>query len=290
MLIRRGATIGLLTLGVAGLGMRPAPSAPRFPGYHWPTHAQTTYQLTLRVHEVDPGVGTSTSSSTTSWNPRVTIRTGAVNREGVSVTMDIQAAPYTTTAAGAQTSPPPMTLGAMSVQAVLTRLGRWRAVRWSLPAHPALPRQVLTAMLPLQDLLPRVPERGWTAGHAVLVPYSLGSLELPSFHVAAVRAGGPVPFAQWVVPSVGNHHWTVRDVLNTPRALSVFLVGPSTASRPNGLYPATLTAKLVTVDDLAGRDGGLLMHALGTAQVTAITPGNRLSRMTARWELTQVKP
>ncbi len=286
MLSRRGVVVSLLAFGGLGAGMASPSSPPTFIGYHWPTHTSAKYQLHWQVEERYPRASTSTTS-TTSWNPDVTIRTGSITREGLSVSMDIEPAQYATTEVGDVTVPPAMTLDAMSVQAVLTSQGSWKDVHWSLPAKAILPRSVLAAMLPLQDFLPLVPAGGWTAGQPTEVSYTASALDIASFHVETKRS---VDMEVKITPSVGNVHWTVRSTLTLPSDLPVFLIGPPTSSHPDGLYPATITAHRVTIADLAGRDGGWLIHGKGAWEGTLYTTNTGLADFTESWELTKIGP
>jgi len=283
----RQATIMVLILGIVGLGMRMSPDAtgPTFPGYHWPAHTATAYQMRWQIREVDPSIGTTTVASTIGWDPRLTIQTGTLTPMGTAVTINIAAASETTSTSSG-TAPPPTPIGAMSVRGTLTPDGKWQNVRWSIPATTTLPRSILTAMLPLRDLLPLVSVDGWTAGHPVAVPYPTNDLEIPEFHIVMRR---PKLLRERVMPSVGNHRWTIRTVLSLPRDLPVFVIGPATAGHPNGRYPATLSAHLVTVDDLAGNDGGLLKKAVEKVE-GLLTTENTPSRFTADWSLTAIAP
>lgn len=282
----RTATVMVLSLGLVALGMRMSPdtSGPTFTGYHWSAHASTTYQMRWKIREVDPSVDNTTVVSTIAWDPRVTIQTGAMTSMGTAVTLNIAGASETTSTASG-TAPPPTVIGAMSVRATLTPDGAWQRVRWSIPTTAVLPRSILTAMLPLQNLLPLVPSGGWTAGHSRIVSYLASDLEIPEFHVVMKQ---PASLTERMIPSVGNHHWTVRTMLNLPSDLRVFLLGPVTSSHPNGRYSATMSAHLVTVDNLAGNDGGELQQVVETAQ-GQLTTANTPSQFTATWSLTAIR-
>jgi len=255
--------------------------APTFPGYTWPIHTEACYSLRWSVQEVYPQIG----MSTTSWNPQVMIRTETVQSDGIVVVMDIPAAEYVTAGEGQVTDLPAMRLGPMSVHAVLTPQGYWKDVHWSVPTNPTLPPSVLTAMLPLSDLLPLVPVNGWTADRPMDVYIPASTLEIGGLHI---QLRTPQHFAVHIAPSVRDGHWTVRSTLTLPSKLPIFVKGPSTPGQPRGLYPGTITAHRVTQDDLKGRDGGRLIRAEGTWQGTISTANSRQSNFTARWELTQI--
>jgi len=262
-----------------------------FLSYHWPANTETQYQLLWRIHQMNPVVGGAIEASTISWDPQVIIRTGTASQEGLPVVMNIQSAQYMTTETGMEESPA-ITVEAMSVHAVLTPRGHWNVVQWSIPPgnpiFPRLPRSILTAMFPLQDLLPPIPADGWTAGQTVEVPYPERILVIAFFHT---EPQNPVDLRVKLEPTVRDHHWTVHSALSLPRDLPVFLVGPSTPDQPDGRYPATMTAHRVTVTELVGRDEGSLVHGLGMWQGTLRSgPGtNRPSSpFTARWDLIKI--
>ena len=253
--------VGGLTAGQAAFAAGHA----TFPGYRWPSGKHLAYQvqITAKVGFDMTSPRKSQVTSTITWNPVANLTTGQATASGMPITLGFAKGPLTvaTNMPGVGTHSQHVTLGGVKMTGILHADGRMKVTGISMPAGaPTLPGVSMKTLMPMgaMPFMPPVPKAGWTAGHGFLAPYEFhqsafsGASSGPSIKVSTHGLG------EWVVPTVGNHHWHVGVKMKTVHPMDLTITSPAPQGSGQVVIKEQMLSDLYSHYLLNGQTGGLL--------------------------------
>ncbi len=250
-----------------------ANSVPTFSGYRWPSSAHLTYHASLHAN-LQIATALTVSSATMTWDPVVTMTTGQPTSYGLPISIRFNSAPLFVAdqnpglpAHETHTLP----VGTPSLKGFLRKNGRLTVTDFTLPTitrwvfvynmNPLIKSLITRNIL---SLMPPVPRKGWAAGDAFLAPDNLNApmtLVLNTSPLPLARLTIlPAALGQWVEPKVGQHHWQVSVVMQTPHPIAASLevsAGENRAVRKTSVSTQFSSYSYYVLD---GQRGGLLDH------------------------------
>ncbi len=287
-----------LALLVGGLTVGPAAFAaghPTFPGYRWPAGKHLAFQVQIKatVGFDMTAPRKSQATSTITWNPVAKLTTGQAGAGGMPITLNFGKAPLTvaTDMPGLGTHSQHMTLGGVQMTGVLQADGRLKVTNISMPAGaPMLPGVSLKTLMPMgaMPFMPPVPKAGWTAGKGFLAPYKFHQSAL----VGATSSGPSIKVStqglgEWVMPTVGNHHWHIGVTMKTVHPIDLTITSPASQGSGQVVIKEQMMSNLYSRYLLNGQMGGLVqseqagghMHIAMTGKLPTTTSSGKSSTM-----------